>query len=161
MKNTLARCLLLATACTALSALPLRAQIVAKPSVGLALAKKIAAAAEAEAVKNHWTVVIAVLDDGGNLVLLERMDGTQLGSIAVAQEKAATALKFKRPSKAFEDMVAGGRNAVLSLPGVVAIEGGLPLTVDGAFVGAIGISGAKSNEDGVVAQAGVAALGAP
>ena len=84
-----------------------------------------------------------------------------LGSIVVAQEKATTALKFKRSSKAFEDMVTGGRNAVLSLPGVVAIEGGLPLIVDGAFIGAIGISGAKSSEDGVIAQAGLAALAKP
>ena len=89
------------------------------------------------------------------------MDGTQLGSIVVAQEKATTALKFKRSSKAFEDMVAGGRHAALSLPGVVAIEGGLPLVVDGAFIGAIGISGAKSSEDGVIAQAGLAALAKP
>jgi uncharacterized protein GlcG (DUF336 family) len=89
------------------------------------------------------------------------MDGTQLGSIVVAQEKATTALKFKRSSKAFEDMVAGGRHAALSLPGVVAIEGGLPLVVDGAFIGAIGISGAKSSEDGVIAQAGVNAVVQP
>jgi uncharacterized protein GlcG (DUF336 family) len=81
------------------------------------------------------------------------MDGTQLGSLEVAQLKAKTALRFKRPSKAFEDGVTGGRNALLSLPDVVAIEGGLPITVNGAIVGAIGISGAKSTEDGVIAEA--------
>jgi uncharacterized protein GlcG (DUF336 family) len=86
------------------------------------------------------------------------MDGTQLGSITVAQEKAKTALNFKRSTKVFEDMIAGGRNAALSLPGVVAIEGGLPLVVDGAYLGAIGISGAKSSEDGVVAAAALAVL---
>ena len=149
------------TTLAALGALPLRAQILSKPTVSLELAKKIAAQAHAEAAKSKLTVVIAIIDDGGSLVYLERMDGTQLGSIVVAQEKATTALKFKRSSKVFEDMVAGGRNAVLSLPGVVAIEGGLPLVVDGAFIGAIGISGAKSAEDGVIAQAGLAALAKP
>ena len=161
MNLTLARRLLLATALAAVCALPLGAQTLTKPTVSLDLAKKIAARAHAEATKSKLTVVIVIVDDGGNLVLLEKMDGTQLGSLAVAQEKAATALKFKRPTKAFEDMVAGGRNAVLSLPGVVAIEGGLPLVVDGAFIGAIGISGAKSAEDGVIAQAGVDALTRP
>lgn len=161
MKLFLTRSLLLVTTLAALGALPLRAQILSKPTVSLELAKKIAAQAHAEAAKSKLTVVIAIIDDGGSLVYLERMDGTQLGSIVVAQEKATTALKFKRSSKVFEDMVAGGRNAVLSLPGVVAIEGGLPLVVEGAFIGAIGISGAKSAEDGVIAQAGLAALAKP
>ena len=142
----------------AVFALPLRAQFVAKSTLSLELAKKIAAKAEAEAAKNKWTVVVAIVDDGGNLILLEKMDGTQLGSIVVAQEKAKTALNFKRPTKAFEDMVAGGRNATLSLPGVLAIEGGVPLVVDGAYIGAIGISGAKSSEDGIVATAAAALL---
>ena len=161
MKLRLVRALLAGPALAALCALPLRAQTLTKPTVSLELAKKIAARAHAEAAKSKLTVVIAIVDDGGSLIYLERMDGTQLGSIVVAQEKATTALKFKRPSKAFEDMVAGGRNAVLSLPGVVAIEGGLPLVVDGAFIGAIGISGAKSSEDGVIAQAGVNAVVQP
>src|SRR5258707_14221654 len=100
----------------AASALSAQAQVVAKTTVGLEIAKKIAAKAEAEAVKNKWTVVIAIVDDGGNLVYLEKMDGTQIGSIEVAQHKAVTALKFKRPTKAFEDVVAGGRTAILSLP---------------------------------------------
>jgi glc operon protein GlcG len=141
-----------------LAAATSRAQVITKPAVGLELAKKIAAAGEAEAAKRKWTVVIAIVDDGGNLVYLEKMDGTQLGSIEVAQGKARTALRFRRPSKAFEDAVAGGRNAILSLPGVLAIEGGLPLVVDGAYIGAIGVSGMKSNEDGVIAEAAVAAL---
>ena len=161
MKLRLVRALLAVPALAALCALPLRAQTLTKPTVSLELAKKIAAKAHAEAAKSKLTVVIAIVDDGGSLVYLERMDGTQLGSIVVAQEKATTALKFKRSSKAFEDMVAGGRHAALSLPGVVAIEGVLPLVVDGAFIGAIGISGAKSSEDGVIAQAGVNAVVQP
>lgn len=116
MKLLLTRSLLLVTTLAALGALPLRAQILSKPTVSLELAKRIAAEAHAEAAKSKLTVVIAIIDDGGSLVYLERMDGTQLGSIVVAQEKATTALKFKRSSKVFEDMVAGGRNAVLSSP---------------------------------------------
>lgn len=156
MKHSL-RYLLLAAG-VALGTLPAGAQVATKPTVSLELAKKIAAKAEAEALKNNWTVVIAIVDDGGNLVYLEKMDGTQLGSIDVALHKAQTALKFKRPTKAFEEMVAGGRTAILSLPGVLAVEGGVPLVVNGAFIGAIGVSGMKSNEDAVVAQAGLAAL---
>jgi glc operon protein GlcG len=135
------------------------AESVSKPSISLEQAKSIAARAEAEAAKNKWTMVIAIVDEGGNLLFLERMDGTQLGSIDVAVEKAKTALRFKRPTKAFEDAVAGGRAAILSLPGVIAIEGGIPLVVDGKYVGAIGVSGMKSNEDGVVAAAAVAGFG--
>ncbi len=153
--------LLLAAAIFAIAPLQLSAQLLSKSTISLELAKKIAARAESEAAKNKWTMVIAVLDDGGNLIYLERMDGTQLGSIVVAQEKAKTALQFKRPTKAFEDVVTGGRTVILSLPGVVAIEGGLPLVVDGVIVGAIGVSGMKSTEDGVVAQAGATVLTQP
>jgi uncharacterized protein GlcG (DUF336 family) len=159
MKNHLRS--LLAAALLLAVPLHLRAQLLTKTTVGLELAKKIAARAEAEAVKNKFTMVIAVLDDGGNLVYLERMDGTQLGSIEVAQQKARTALQFKRPTKTFEDNVAGGRTALLSITGVISIEGGLPLIVDGAVVGAIGVSGMKSDQDGIVAQAGAAALTQP
>src|SRR5882762_5409448 len=88
---------------------------------------QLAAAAEVEAIKNKFTMVIAVLDDGGKLIYLERMDETQLASIQIAQGKAHTALAFKRPTKALEDAVAGGRNAILSMPGAVLVEGGLPL----------------------------------
>jgi glc operon protein GlcG len=135
-----------------------KSQLIAKRSVGLELAKKIAAKAEAEAVKNKWTVVIAVVDDGGNLVLLQKMDGAQLGSIEVAIQKAVSSLKFKRPTKAFEDAVIGGRNAILSLPGVSLLAGGVPLVVDGVYVGAIGVSGMTSTEDGRVAEVGASAL---
>jgi uncharacterized protein GlcG (DUF336 family) len=132
-----------------------QSQLIEKKTVSLELAKKIAAVAEAEAAKNKWNVVISILDDGGNLVYLERMDNTQSGSIEVSIQKARTAISFKRPTKVFEDMVAGGRNAILSLPGVVPLEGGVPLMVKDQYVGSIGVSGAKANEDGIVAKAAV------
>lgn len=130
------------------------ADMATKKALTLAAAKKIAAAAEAEALKNKWNVVIAILDDGGHTIYLQRMDGTQLGSIEVAAQKARTALFFKRPSKAFEDGLAGGRQAILGLPGVTPVEGGLPLTVGGQIVGAIGVSGVTSQQDGQIALAG-------
>lgn len=159
MKNTLRRFLL--AACVAAGVVSAQAQVVTKTSVGLELAKKLAAKAEAEAVKMKLTVVVAIVDDGGNLVYLSKMDGTQIGSIDVAMLKARTAVRFKRPSKAFEDVVVGGRNTPLALPDVVPIEGGIPLTVNGAIIGAIGISGAKSTEDGVIAEAALTVLAAP
>lgn len=121
-------------------------------------AKTMAAAARAEAEKNGWTVVIAIVDDGGHLLYFERMDGTQKASCLVAQEKARTAIMFKRPSVALEKIVADGRVAMLSLPGITAVEGGLPIIHDGHFVGAIGISGVQSSQDGIVAKAGADAL---
>lgn len=153
---------ILLSALLLVSARALPAQVLSKPAVGLELAKKIAARAEAEAAKNHWTMCIVVLDEGGNLVFLERMDGTQLGSLDVALGKAKTALKFKRPTKIFQDRVnAGGSDALLSVPGVVAIDGGLPLTVNGEVAGSIGVSGMKPEQDAVVAQAGAAELAHP
>jgi uncharacterized protein GlcG (DUF336 family) len=101
---------------------------------------------------------IAIIDDGGNLMYLERMDGAQLGSLQVSIEKGRSALLFKRPTKALEDAVAGGRIVVMKLANAVPVEGGLPLLADGAIVGAIGISGGTSPQDGQVAQAGVEEL---
>jgi glc operon protein GlcG len=150
--------LLLAGFALAFAALPLRAQLVTKSTLSLELAKKVAAKAEETAAAKKWTVVVAIVDDGGNLVYLSRMDGTQLGSIEVALAKAKTAVHFKRATKVFEDAVAGGRNAVLSLPNAILIEGGVPLVVNGAQVGAIGVSGMKSSEDGEIAAAALAAL---
>jgi len=135
--------------------LVVKAQYLEKKTVSLELAKKIALAAEEEAIKNKWTMVITIVDDGGNLVYLEKMDNTQNGSIEVAIQKARTSVSFKRPTKVFEDMVAGGRNTILGMSNVIPIEGGLPLSVDGQVIGAIGVSGAKSGEDGMVAKAGV------
>jgi uncharacterized protein GlcG (DUF336 family) len=131
------------------------AQLVTKKTLTLEAAKAVVAAAEAEAKSNNLTMVICVVDDGGNLLLLERMDGTQLGSVQVAQDKAMTALNFKRPTKALEDAVAGGRNAVLKLTGAIPIEGGLPITVGGQIIGAVGASGGSSPQDAQVAAAGV------
>ncbi len=142
-----------------LGAASAHAQLASKKGMTLEAAKQIAAAAEAEARKNKWNVVIAIVDDGANLVYLQKMDGTQIGSIEVAQEKARTAVKFKRPSKAFEDAVKGGRQVVFGLPGALPVEGGIPLMLDGRVVGAIGVSGVQSNEDGIIAAAGVEAFG--
>ena len=134
------------------------AQLTPKKALNLDVAKQIAAAAEKEAAANKWTMVIAILDDGGHLIYLERMDETQIGSVQVAQDKAASAVSFKRPTKAFEDMVAGGRTAILKLPGAIPVEGGVPLMADGKIIGAIGCSGGTSAQDGQVAKAGVDAL---
>ena len=128
-----------------------------KKSLTLAAAKEIAAAAEAEAIRNSWRVVIAIADDGGNLIYLQRMDETQFGSVQVAIEKARTAVAFKRPSKAFADLVADKQSQYMSLP-VVALEGGVPLVVDGVIIGSIGVSGVKSHQDGQIARAGAELL---
>jgi uncharacterized protein GlcG (DUF336 family) len=128
-----------------------------KKILGLSDAKRVAATAEAEAQRNNWDVVIAVVDDGGHLMYLQR-EKAQLGSIDVAVNKAKVALMFRRPTKFWEEMVAQGRQGYLAMPGMLPIEGGLPLISDGHIVGAIGISGVKSNEDAQIAKAGVAAL---
>jgi glc operon protein GlcG len=135
------------------------AQLRDKKGLTLEVAKKLAAAAEEEAVKNKWPVVIAVVDDGGHLVYFQRIDDTQTGSIEVAIQKAKTAVHFKRPTKALEDaVITGGRTVVLSLPNAMPIEGGLPLMVDDKLVGAIGVSGVTAQQDGQIAKAGVDAL---
>jgi glc operon protein GlcG len=125
-----------------------------KKALTLAVAKRIAAAAEESANKNNWNMFIAVVDDGGNLMYLERMDDSQLASLDVSIAKARCALLFKRPTKAMEDAVSGGRTVVMTLPNAVPVEGGLPLMAYGKIVGAIGISGATSPQDGIVAKAG-------
>lgn len=125
----------------------------------LADAKRVAAAAAEEAQRNGWSVVIAVVDDAGLLVYLERLDGVQPASCDIAQAKARAAALFRRPSKALEETVAGGRVALLSLPHIIPVEGGLPLVHEGQIVGAIGVSGVQSFEDGIVAKAGADALG--
>lgn len=129
-----------------------------RKTLSLVDARKIAAAASAKAQAENWTVVIAILDNGGHLIYLERADGTQLGSVVVAQEKARTALMFKRPTKALEDGVLGGRVHMMALPGITPVEGGLPLVKDGEVVGSIGVSGVQSSQDGQVAAAGAEVL---
>jgi glc operon protein GlcG len=133
-------------------------QLATKKTLTLEAAKRIAEAAQAEAAKNKWTMVICVVDDGGHLIYLERMDGTQIGSVQVAQEKAVTAVRFKRSTKVLEEAVAGGRNVVMKLPGATPIEGGLPIIVDGNVIGAVGASGGTSAQDGQVAAVGVAVV---
>ena len=129
-----------------------------KKALTIAVAKRIAAAAEQEAAKNDWNIFIAIVDDGGNLMYLERMDDSQLASQEVSIAKARTALLFKRPTKALEDAVTGGRVVVMALANAVPVEGGLPLMAYGKIVGAIGISGVSSAQDGIIAKAGVAEL---
>jgi glc operon protein GlcG len=129
-----------------------------QPALSLDDAKRVAAAARVEAEKNGWAVVIAVADDGGHLMYLERMDGCQKASSRIAEKKARTAILFKRPTKAIEDAVLEGRPVMMGLPGAVPLEGGVPLIKDGHFLGAIGVSGVQSFQDGVIARAGVAAL---
>ena len=124
----------------------------------LADAERMTAAARVAALENNWNVVIAVVDDGGHLISLQRMDGTQKGSVRVAEQKARTAIMFKRPTKAFEDAVLQGRPVMMTMPDAICLEGGLPLVRDGIYLGAIGVSGVLSSQDGVVAAKGAAAL---
>jgi uncharacterized protein GlcG (DUF336 family) len=128
--------------------------------ISLEQAKKAVAAAEAESRKNNWNMVIAVLDTGGHLVMLERMDGVQLGSIGAAQDKAYSAVMYRRPTKVFQDLVAqGGANIrLLGLRGASVLEGGIPIIVGGQLIGAIGVSGHTSEQDAQVAKAGADAL---
>ncbi|HYV61870.1 MAG TPA: heme-binding protein [Bryobacteraceae bacterium] len=123
-------------------------------------AKKVAAAAIAEARKNNWAMAVAVVDTGGYLVYFERMQDTQLGSVEVAIDKAKSAALFRRPTKSFQDTVAGGGEGlrILRLTGAMPVEGGIPIIVDGKLIGAVGASGGSSDQDGRTAQAGVAAM---
>jgi uncharacterized protein GlcG (DUF336 family) len=121
-------------------------------------AKKIAAASEAEANHNGWSVVIAIVDEGGHLLHLSRLDNTQYGSIDVAIQKARAAIAFRRPTKVWEEHVAAGHVRYLGLPGTLPIEGGLPITMNDQFIGAIGVSGVRSYQDAQIAQAGLNAL---
>ena len=129
-------------------------------SIGVEAARKASAAAVAESKKNNWNMAVAVVDTGGHLVYFERMDNTQTGSARVALEKAQTAAAYRRPTKVFEDALSAGGNGlrILTLSGAVAVEGGVPIVVDGKIVGAIGLSGGTAQQDGVAAKAGVDAL---
>jgi len=132
-------------------------------SINLETAKKVAAAAIAEARKNNWTMAVAITDTAGDLIYFEKIDATQTGSVKVSMNKARSAALFKRPTKAFQDVLAAGGEGlrVLGLEGAVPVEGGLPLLMDGKIVGAIGVSGGTSQQDGVSAKAGADALAAP
>jgi glc operon protein GlcG len=129
-------------------------------SIGLEDAKKAAAPALAEARKNSWMMAVAIVDTSGNLIYYEKMDGTQLASANIALEKARSATAFKRPTKALQDVVAAGGDGlrILGLPGAVPVEGGIPLVAGGKIIGAIGVSGGTSQQDGQCAAAGAAAI---
>jgi glc operon protein GlcG len=158
--------LIVAAALLAGAAIPVAAQQPAAPPpppttpygspIGLDAAKKAMAAAEAEAVKNNWPMAIVILDSTGHIVMLHRLDNTQYGSIRVAEDKAHTALDFRRPSKVFEDLVAQGGIGMrtLGLRGATPLEGGVPIIADGKIIGAVGVSGATAQQDGQVAKIG-------
>jgi glc operon protein GlcG len=124
--------------------------------LGLEAAKKVMAAAEAEAVKNNWAMAIVILDSTGHMVMLHKLDNTQYGSLMAAEDKAVSAINYRRPSKVFEDLVAQGGIGLrsLALRGASPLEGGIPINVDSKIVGAIGVSGGTSVQDGQVAKAG-------
>lgn len=128
-------------------------------SIGAEAAREVTAAAIAEGARQGWAVAVAIVDRAGELVVFERIDNTQPGSIQIAQDKARTAARFRRSTKVFEDALAGGRQLILGLHQILPLEGGIPLIIDGAVVGAIGVSGATSQQDGICAQAGINALG--
>ena len=123
-------------------------------------AQKVMAGAEAEAQKNNWPVVIAIVDTGGNLVMLQRLDNAQFGSVEVARQKAWSAAAFRRPTKVFQDAIAGGcaNLRLLSLEGASPLEGGIPVVVEGQIIGGIGVSGVMSEQDAQIAQAGIDSL---
>jgi glc operon protein GlcG len=158
--------LIVAAALLVGAAIPVAAQQPAAPPpppttpygapIGLEAAKKAMAAAEAEAVKNNWPMAIVILDSTGHIVMLHRLDNTQYGSIRVAEDKAHTALDFRRPSKVFEDLVAQGGIGMrtLGLRGATPLEGGVPIIADGKIIGAVGVSGATAQQDGQVAKIG-------
>ena len=130
-----------------------------KPTLTLDDTRRIAAAAEAEATRNQWAVSLAIVDDGGHLLWLQRLDGAAPISAQIAPAKAHTAAVGRRESKLYEDMINGGRHSFLSAPLTGMLEGGVPIVVDGQCIGAVGVSGVKSTEDAQIARAGIAALG--
>ena len=159
MLKTLTGALVLAL----LAAVPARAQTTPPPygpPIGIEGARAVMAAAESEAAKNNWSVVISIIDSGGHLVMLHRRDDVQLSSIEISQGKAKTALMFKRPSKVLDDAISGGGAGLrfLALKDIVPLEGGMPLLLDGKIVGAIGVSGVLSAQDSQVARAGADGL---
>jgi glc operon protein GlcG len=130
------------------------------PPISIDNARKVMAAAEAEATKNNWAVVIAIIDSGGHVVMMHRLDNVQLSSIEISQGKAKTALMFKRPTKVLDDAISSGGTGLrfLALKDIVPLVGGLPILLDGKIVGAIGVSGVLSAQDAQIGRAGVDAL---
>ena len=122
-------------------------------------AKKVMAGAEAEAVKNKWPVVITILDSGGNIMMVQRLDNAQFGSVDISRDKAKSAVALRRPTKVFQDLIAqGGANLRLLNIGYSVLEGGIPIVVGGKVIGGIGVSGVTSQQDAQIAQAGIDAL---
>jgi uncharacterized protein GlcG (DUF336 family) len=134
------------------------AELAMKKALTLEVAKQIASASAEHARKDQWAVVISIVDDGGHLVYFERMDNVQTGSIQVAIRKAEAAVAFKRPTKLFEEAVAKGRTVLVSLPGGMPFEGGVPIMTNNQVIGAVGVSGVTAQQDGMIARAGVDAL---
>jgi glc operon protein GlcG len=130
------------------------------PPISLADAKRIMEAAEREAAKNSWPMAIAIVDSTGHLLMFHRLDQTQLGSVAVAIAKAESAVNFRRPTKAFEEAIAAGGMGLrlITMPYMIALEGGIPILKEGQVIGGIGVSGMQSSQDAEVARAGLAAL---
>jgi glc operon protein GlcG len=130
------------------------------PPISLADAKRIMDAAEREAARNSWPMAIAIVDSTGHLLMFHRLDQTQLGSVAVAIAKAESAVNFRRPTKAFEEAIAAGGMGLrlITMPYMIALEGGIPIVKDGQVIGGIGVSGMQSSQDAEVARAGLAAL---
>jgi glc operon protein GlcG len=137
---------------------PAAGELLTKKGISLEDAKKAAAGAAAEARKNNWNMAIAVVDEAGNLVYFERLDGTQIASVDIAIGKARTAVTFKRPTKALEDAINAGQSAIMTFPHTLPKEGGVPIVVDGQVVGGVGASGGSSQQDAQVAKAGVDAF---
>jgi uncharacterized protein GlcG (DUF336 family) len=133
-------------------------QTLLRPSIDLVTAKKIVAAAEAEAVKNGWSLSISVVDEAGKLVHFVRMDEAPLGTIDVSRGKAETAVNFRMPTKALGEVVGQGASGLLSVKGMIALPGGVPILIDGKLVGAIGVSGGMRGEDDLAAAAGLKVL---
>lgn len=155
-----AGCLLGATLALAVSLHAQQQPILYGNPIPLEKAKQVAALAVAEAQKNGWLMAVTILDNSGNLVYFEKMDGTQLGSIQVSMSKARSAVLFKRPTKVFEDAVAAGGSGtrIMKLDGAMPVEGGVPLIENGKIIGAIGVSGAQSSQDGQCANAAAASM---
>lgn len=123
-------------------------------------AKKVMAGAEAEARKNNWPVAIVIVDSGGNMVMMQKLDHTQHASVGIAEGKAKTAVNFRRPTKALEDVIAGGGGGLrlLAVDGITPLEGGIPIVIDGRIIGGVGVSGVTSQQDAQVAQSGINTL---
>jgi glc operon protein GlcG len=135
------------------------AQLADRKALTLEGAKRIMTAAEKEATANKWNVAIAIVDEAGELLMFQKMDDVQVASVDIAIGKARSAARFRRPTKALEETVAKGRTVLMAVEGVLPLEGGVPIVVDGRVIGAVGVSGVASQDDARIAEAGIAALG--